>query len=363
MTLGRGFEGPRGANPGETAELLRWIDRMFAFHVKSGMRAEYPQIYGRMEKFPQNHRIILYQGRVAAHVGVYPLEFVTPEGRVTAGGIGAVCTDEKFQGKGLMTDLLNEAVRWMKEEDMPLSILWGNRYRYQRFGWEPAGCRYSCSFAGKALPLLVRYDLRSTPVDNPARIIGDLHALHQRMPYRIDMDRESFGLSISKVGRRIWTARDGGRAVAYAVAHEDRWKNKGKKRSGWTVDGWGGSLEGILSIIRSMLVRPGADYARCVWPAGRARIPSPVLEAADAWASGFEHMGQIRVNELKSAMTGLGAGNLLAPVQALGWNGRAQARLLFGPANPANLLSPRQATGVLGRGLPLGLFLEPLDAI
>ena len=361
--MDRGFEGPRAVKPGETAGLLRLLDRSFAPYAKSGMRAEYPQIYGRMGKFPGNHRIILHQGNIVAHVGVFPLRFAVPGGMVVAGGIGAVCTEKEFRGKGLMADLLGEAVRWMKEMDMPLSILWGNRYRYQRFGWEPAGCRYSCSFAAKALPALGRFDLRSQLVSSPAAIIGDLHSLHQHRPFRIDMDRETFGLTIRKVGRRVWAARDGGRIAAYAVAHEDKWKNKGKKRSGWIVDGWGGSLEGILSIIRAMLGRPETDFAKCIWPAGRARIPVQVLEAADAWSSGFEHMGQIRINNLASAMARLGAGKLVAPVRELGWDSRALARLLFGPANPANLLPAAGAAGILGRSLPLGLFLEPLDAI
>jgi len=363
MTPARGFEGPRSVKVSETGSLLRLLDRSFAPYAKSGMRAEYPQIYGRMEQFPENHRVILHRGSIVAHVGVFPLNFVTPAGRVTAGGIGAVCTGEKYRGKGLMSDLLGEAVRWMKERDMPLSILWGNRYRYQRFGWEPAGSRYACSFADKALPALGGYRLRASIVGDTDRMIDSLHALHQRMSSRIDMDRETFLLTIRKVGRRVWIARDGGRIRAYAVAHEDRWKKKGKARAGWMVDGWGGSLEGILSIIRAMLERSGTDYARCVWPAGRTRIPESVLEAGDAWSSGLEHMGQIRINDLKSAMTRLGAGSLFNPVRAMGGDGRAQARLLFGPASPANLLSPRIASGALGKRLPLNLFMEPLDAI
>jgi len=363
MTLSRVFEGPRAVNPAEIRSLLGLLNRSFDWHVYAGMRAEYPHVYSRMNRFCAHHRVILHKGRIAAHVGVYPLEFVTPRGRVTAGGIGAVCTEKKFQGKGLMTDLLGEAVRWMKEQDMPLSILWGNRYRYQRFGWEPAGCRYAASFGGRALPLLSRYDLPSAAVASPAGIIGDLHSLHRRLPYRIEVDRETFILMLKRAGRRVWAAREGGRIRAYAVVRRDKWEKRGKTNFGWNIDAWSGSLEGVLSIVRSMLDRPGADFVRCFWPGGHTRIPVAVLEAADSWSSGFEHMGQIRINDLKSTMTRLGAGNLLAPVRALGWDGRAQARLLFGPASPGNLLAPRQAAGVLGRELPLGLFIEPLDGI
>jgi len=363
MTLTQGFEGPRGLKPGEARGLLRLLDRCFARYAKSGLRREYPQIYGRMEKFPSHHRVILRRGRIVAHVGVYPMKFVTPGGRVTAGGIGTVCTDGKFRGKGLMTDLMGEAVRWMKGEDMPLSILWGNRYRYRRFGWEPAGCRFGCSFSPQAAGLLSRFDLPAVITPVTARLAGDLYGLHQRMPYRLDMDGETFRLTILKVRRRVWTARDGRRPVAYAVAHEDRWRAGGKMRSGWSVDGWGGNVDGILSIIRAMLVRSGTDYARCVWPAGCARIPVPVLEAGNSWSSGLEYMGQLRINNLESVMTRLGAGDCLEKVRALGWNERAQARLLFGPMGPANLLSARQAQGPLGRRLPLGLFLDPIDAI
>jgi hypothetical protein len=251
----------------------------------------------------------------------------------------------------------------MEGDGIPLSILWGNRYRYQPFGWEPAGSRYAGTFGGRALPALSRFDFPSSITPLSGRVVGCLYSIHQRMASRIDTDQETFRLKLGRAGRRVWIARDGRAICAYAVVRRHGLAMYGKARRGWAVDGWGGSLEGILSITRALLSRPGTDFVRCLWPAGRARIPAPVLEAADGWYSGVEHMGQIRINDLKSAMSGLSAGGLVSRVRALGWDGRAQARLLFGPASPANLLPPAKASGVLGRSLPLGLFLEPLDGV
>ena len=152
--LARKFEGPRGARIGEAGQVFRFVNRMFGFYTRFGLDAEYPWIYKRIARFPDQHRVILHRGEVVSHIGVYPLEFVTPGGRVLAGGIGAVCTAEKFQGKGLMTHLLGDVVKHMGKRGMPLSILWGNKFRYHRFGWEPAGSRFAFGFVPGSLPAL-----------------------------------------------------------------------------------------------------------------------------------------------------------------------------------------------------------------
>jgi len=56
-----------------------------------------------------------------------------------AGGVGAVATAASYRGKAIMSNLLLQAIEFMKTEKYDVSVLWGDRMRYARFGYEPAG--------------------------------------------------------------------------------------------------------------------------------------------------------------------------------------------------------------------------------
>src|SRR3990172_4831266 len=134
------YEGPRAARPGEGAKVLRFISRIFSGRRMGRgwtMLREYPHLYGDMERHLEWCRVVTHEGRIVSHVGVYPLPFVSFGRRMLAGGIGAVATDPAHRGQGLMAVLLDHPTRYMKHHGMPLSILWGDRTRYARFGWEP----------------------------------------------------------------------------------------------------------------------------------------------------------------------------------------------------------------------------------
>ncbi len=74
-------------------------------------------------------------------VGVFRLPMITTEGREDVGGVWAVSTHPQFTGRGVATQLLDEAHNRMRAAGLRFSTLGTGRYRsayklYQRHGYE-----------------------------------------------------------------------------------------------------------------------------------------------------------------------------------------------------------------------------------
>ena len=358
--LSREFDGPRLARPGEGAALLALLDRTFAGGCPEGMAAEYPHLYGDMERRLDWCHVIAHRGRLVAHVGVYPLDFVSPAGRVTVGGIGAVATHPAFRGRGLMSGLLGHATRHMRAQGMPLSILWGDRGRYARFGWEAAGM----SFHFRIYPRAAREHLNSfrervVVLADPDRHGGALQALHRRLPLRVERDPETFRLVMRKVHRRVHAAFAGRRLVAYALVR--RWP--GRHGVTWQVEEMAGSGEGVASILRALALAPRTHRVEGqVPPLFQPWMPA-LIAAHETWDSSVACLGQIKVVDRTAALAALGARDVARPLARLRPGPLAEPRLLFGPLGPAAVLPQGAVRGPVADRLPIPLFLWPADHV
>jgi len=79
--------------------------------------------------------------KVLGQVGVFRLPMVSAEGREDVGGIWAVSTHPQHSGRGIASDLLDEAHARMRQAGLRFSTLGTNRYRvayklYQHHGYE-----------------------------------------------------------------------------------------------------------------------------------------------------------------------------------------------------------------------------------
>jgi len=360
--LSRKYDGPRAVRPNEVPAVLKLINRMFTF-VKTGMERESPHIYRRMAEFPERHRIITCRGEVAAHTAIIPLEFVTPAGRETAGGIGCVCTNPKYRGRGLMSRLLEHAGEKMRAARMPFSILWGDRLRYARFGWEPAGRKFAFGLDARSREALVPFKFRVEKLEDLDAEAEELHEIHREVPFRVERDPETFKLMLERPGRAVWVARRGRKVEAWAMAGENPWIEPRHRRGNWVVEYAAGTTEGILGLLRWFLVRCGARSVRMIWPLGRTAVPVHLLEAMNNWSSTIEFLGQIRVLDPAAMLAGFGARAVTPAFRKLRLSPRAQARLLLGPFTPEQNLPASRGSAAPFRRLPLDLFMWPADHV
>ncbi len=347
------FEGPRPARPDETAGILRFLDRVFP-----EIAARYSHVYALANEAKGWFHVVTHKGELAAHIGVIPMDFMLPGGgTLKAGGIGAVATDDKFRGKGLMGSMLTYAAKWMKDEGMPISILWGNRRRYARYGWEPAGMHMGFSLEEEALPLLAHYRLPVREVKD-ARAAGPaLARLHAQSGLGVRRKPEHFQHLLKRKGRRTLAAGPAEKPAAFVLGQAH--KQDGK--ANWRVEAMAGSSEGIYSIFRQLLAKGWT--VKGVTPLSWRKGWPEFYDMAEGWSSSITGIGQVKVLDLKATLKAYGASSLEKDLRALRLTPMQLPRLLFGPLPPQALLPPGPRRDRLAGKLPLPLFLWPAETV
>jgi len=363
VVLARKFEGPRMARPGEGAEVLRLVSRIFPGYREMGpgwtMLREYPHVYGDMEAHPDWCFVVRHEGRIVSHCGVYPLDFVAGDARVTCAGVGAVGTLDEYRGQGMMAALLEYCTEYMRGHGMPVSILWGDRTRYARFGWEPAGAQLSFRIHPRSAEALRRFDERVVEIGDPGPRAAELHALHRQLPVRVERSAKVFPLVMRKHGRRLFAAVRGRRIVAYALVR----CRGGRKDVSWGVEEAAGAAEGVLSLYRWFASRPGTSRVSGVVPVAALPYLRALFGAVDFWSSSIGCLGQIKVVDRPALLGAYGLKSLDRAIRGLKLNVLEVVRLLFGPLPPRAILPPGRALAALDRRLPLPFFLWPSDHV
>ncbi len=361
MILSRRFEGPRLVRSSETSAVLKFITRIFSGGCPAGMVNEYPQLYRNMGDHLDWSHVVVHDRRVVAHVGVYPLELVTSGRRVMAGGIGAVAVEEKFRSEGLMSALLDHCTGWMHSNGLPLSILWGDHRRYARFGWVASGCRISYGLNRRSAGrMLDRYDLRVREVLDSVRVVEELHALHRRLPMRVERTPEAFAMVLQKDRRHVFVAMRGRRVAAYVLAQLRR-TSRGRKE--WLVEDAAGASSGILSILRFLVSRPDTEWIQGETPMTYCDWLAPLLRAADCHATSVRPLGQLKLVDEKAVLKSMGVPALGAVMDRLKLGTLERVRFLFGPLSPDLVLPSGPLRRRLAGKLPLPVYLSPADHV
>lgn len=167
-----------------------------------------PELLRDDEAAMQHHLVLEADGRLASHVGGYPLELVMGPARVVTAGVGGVGTHPEARGRGYMSRLLEESLRRWREWGWTLSALWGDRQRYGSFGWEIAGLKYAATVSRRSLE---RHGIQAAEIEeaNPRDpcVIEQLRAWHRTLGYRVE--RPHFDLQLRREGVRVFLGEDG----------------------------------------------------------------------------------------------------------------------------------------------------------
>jgi predicted N-acetyltransferase YhbS len=357
--LVRKFEGPRTLKAAEVPALMALFDDIFWKGKKGTMMHYLPQLYRDLDTRLETTQVITCRGEIASHLGLYPIEFAVENRRVRAGGIGGVLTQPKYRGQGLMGILLNRATALMKQKGVPLSILWGDRFRYSHFGWEPGGRKFRLGFSKKSLAYLKRFDAPIQEVQDPATLKGELFRMHEHFPVRAVRSPERFLTHLSSQGRRVFVSPSARKPSAYAVVKS--WNDKGK--IGWEIDEYGGSRSGVLSLFTGLLKKSGTESVYSEAPFHHTPYLEDLLTAADAWMGGCGHVAQWKIVDLPGLMSALGQPGLERPVKDLKLSTANLVSLVLGPAGPHPLSPAGSARERLARELPANLYLWPTDHV
>ena len=185
-----------------------------------------PKMWVRDDLYMGRHLGLFEDGRLAAVVGIYPLELAVGNETLRFATTGNVATHPDFAGRGYFTTLFSLAMKEAQAEGYDALRLGGEKQRYARFGFEDCGTLFKAELSGKNRAALDegRYaDITLTPLKEESlaelRYIRELTA---KAPcfvkrYPTEGERDVFRVLHSKYSE-AYIATRAGRPIGYLCA-------------------------------------------------------------------------------------------------------------------------------------------------
>jgi len=208
----------RVARETEYRELIDFLELSYG-HPQYFFQQRYPQIYREDIANLNNNLLVVVDNKIVSHVGVYPLEIISRNKIIFAGGIGGVATHPDYRGKGYMSKLLNFSIEKMKNEGYSISVLWGDRQRYRKFGYESVGCQLNFVVTMRSIEkakIAIDEEIEIRKYNGAPDDLNKIILLHEEEPLRVKRDRRAYALLLEKADVSVWLGEKNGN-IAYLV--------------------------------------------------------------------------------------------------------------------------------------------------
>ena len=158
----------RRAKVNDFPALLGLINLAFFKNDDRRFETALPHLYADAAVATEQAYLAELDGRLVGHVGVYPLRMKCGPVELLAGGIGAVACHPDFRRRGVISAMLPVVIRGMEEARYDVSVLWGARTRYRRYGWDDAGKRldWRVDFASPTMQAAEPISMRPVTADD-----------------------------------------------------------------------------------------------------------------------------------------------------------------------------------------------------
>lgn len=248
------IDGPRACQASDFEEVLGLINQVFRAGTNQDIRTDYPLVFNHSKM--EYMRILKVDGRVVAHVPVWLREAVVGDDRLRFGIISPTVTHPDYRRRGYATRCLQDCIRIMEEESVPVSVLWTLEATfpfYQQSGWEAVGSQgwlYQLRpeehtlFNSGAFDV-VQYDRHNTNAFNA------MMDLHNAEPHRIARTIEEYRALFSLPQTTTSLAMSDGKVAAYLMYGE------GVNKPG-LIEG-GGDIAGLETLVRHVLLKRPVD--------------------------------------------------------------------------------------------------------
>ncbi len=176
-------------NPELYDDLMDFMNYVFGF---DGVREHFvrllPKLYKPEHDPCHNNYIVTENGKLKAAVGAFDLELSVAGLTLSCRGIGNVATHPNCRGQGLMQECITLALDDMIRDQVDLSVLGGQRQRYEYFGFEPCGVEYDAYCTNRNQRHYYRdvpfceLELRQLKKDD-TDLLKQIFELHRSKPY------------------------------------------------------------------------------------------------------------------------------------------------------------------------------------
>ena len=202
-------------------ELEIWLDHVTS--VFSGGRQYFSNHWHNDPwRDPEGIRIAVDEGTIVSTVRVFIRKMFLHGEPVTVGGIGEVSTRSEYRRRGLATQLLKDAIRFMESRDITTSSLHGSQRIYSVEGWEKVPRYYARQ--PMTAEKQVAWEVRPANFDDNAEV--------ERIAALYDGYARKFNGTFVRDDMAYWTAWVRAESPSAWVAERD------------------GDIEGYVSVVR-----------------------------------------------------------------------------------------------------------------
>jgi len=256
------LEGPRAAKVEELPQIIRLTSRIFGFE-KRGISIDEAFPHFLSEFNIENLRVMVSDGKVVSHVGVWEGWLNLYGSWIKVGLVGAVCTHPDYRNRGYASALIRDAFKKMTGDGVDLVMVSGKRTLYSRAGCVEAGRLYEFKIQPNALTLFE--DVKIEPYSEER--VSDFIAIYQREPVRFKRTLDEFKVLIR---RRI-------RGEAIKLKHFIAYSNKDRPlayvsllsfEGEWSLVEYAGSRRAALHTINKVSKKLGIDRLELNVPYG-----------------------------------------------------------------------------------------------
>ncbi len=215
-----------------------------------GVRAvkeEYPSLF---RASPGGESLCAMDGdQLISHVAYIDREFQHPNVRMKVGLIGSVATHSSYRGRGLASQLIQQACLELKKRGCLIALLWSDQNDfYLPLGFYRSGREQDLRFSPKFLRV-EEGDVRPMNFDKDAHLIW---RLYQKQDFRLDRSLEEQKKLLKVPNAQVYVTEKEGRLSSYIVI------NKGADFTDY-IHEWGGELSEVQRNISYCQKNPFSD--------------------------------------------------------------------------------------------------------
>lgn len=208
------------AQPEQLQELLAFAEEAFRTpEGKVDFPTLLPKLYGPGADSAPLHTVLYEDG---APAGLYCLkiqDFNIAGTALRVGGIGTVCVDGRSRGKGHLALLMQDAQERMQAAGCDIAMLGGQRQRYERFGYVPAGAHWEFTLTPRNVRDIRTGGVALAPLAEYPSWLESARALHEKQPVTCARGGDaSFLTVLAKLARRAYAVLQDGMFAGYCAA-------------------------------------------------------------------------------------------------------------------------------------------------
>ena len=245
----------RQVRTGEIQQAIELADRIFRDEGHVSMGKSFPHVFSNQVQFSFG---AFENGKLVSFIGLVPFKIIVGDAALSVFSIGAVCTDEAYQKRGISTRILREVYSFIEKAGASLLFVSGDRGLYRRNDCHHFGSVSEYTVSG---PLAgygggVR-EWRKSDLFQIDRIRRETAVRYEATPWEWSALVQSGGYaSILKMDQEVLVSERDGAVEAYAVIGIPT-ENSAHKHG--IVTDWGGNPQDVCGIFSKALEMKGLD--------------------------------------------------------------------------------------------------------